>query len=153
MKWSRHIRLLSMVVVASARSLRVFGLFLCVFVWKMTKTQAVSRWSMLKTSRVFEEMKFKHRRWNDEAKQRCSQCSYCVYEICDVMVGFEWKWKIFIRQTKICEYGKVLRNWNLLNYKINFLWFVYMKLHWFILSIFFNIEIWSADVLFRFTYS
>lgn len=40
----------------------VFCLFLCVLVWKMTKTLAVTGRSLLKASRVFGRCEFKHRR-------------------------------------------------------------------------------------------
>lgn len=50
-----HIASLRVVVVSNVRLLTacVFGLFSCVFVWKMTKTLAMNgRW-WLRTSRVF----------------------------------------------------------------------------------------------------
>lgn len=50
MKWLRHIRLLPMVVVLNVQSSLVFGLFLCVFVWKTTKTLAMNGRTMFQTS-------------------------------------------------------------------------------------------------------
>lgn len=123
MNCSFHIHPSTMVVDLSVRTSTMFGLFLCVLVWKMTKTQAMTASLIVKASSVFG--------WNEiqtssmksmKQKKKAKLLAVCVNMSCERPF---WLCALWCDVMKLINEGKYMEKMkNLKNHKI-FMVFVY----------------------------